>query len=140
MALLSSKEKYHTFNGLNCLVKGLEGRFTTIDLRNESFVTGKIEEVDGYMNLTMSKVIFTDQCGRCLEFDTFFVQNRIIRYVHIPVKLNVMDIIQTQLESNRRKAPEKKHTFKHKRALANQKESMRRVAEMKKASQTDKKD
>ena len=33
-------------NSLLCLVKALENRCTTIDLRNEMSVTGKITEVD----------------------------------------------------------------------------------------------
>jgi len=46
MALVTKQEKYFLFNGLVCLVQGLEGRYTTIDLRNESCVMGKIEQVD----------------------------------------------------------------------------------------------
>jgi hypothetical protein len=46
MALVSKQEKYFLYNGLVCLVQSLEGRYTTVDLRNESSVTGKIEQVD----------------------------------------------------------------------------------------------
>lgn len=49
MALVSRREKFFLINGLVCLVQGLEGRCTTVDLRNESCVTGKIEQVDGYV-------------------------------------------------------------------------------------------
>jgi hypothetical protein len=49
MALVSKREKFFLFNGLVCLVQGLEGKYTTVDLRNESCVTGKIEQVDGYV-------------------------------------------------------------------------------------------
>jgi hypothetical protein len=47
MALVSKREKFNLFNGLLCLVQSLEGKYTTVDLRNESCVTGKIEQVDG---------------------------------------------------------------------------------------------
>jgi len=46
MALVTKKEKHFLFNGLVCLVQSLEGKYTTVDLRNESCVTGKIEQVD----------------------------------------------------------------------------------------------
>lgn len=43
----SKKEKYYLYNSLVCLAQGIEGKYTTIDLRNESSVCGKIEQVDG---------------------------------------------------------------------------------------------
>jgi len=46
MALVSAKERFFLYNGLVCLVQSLEGKYTTVDLRNESCVTGKIEQVD----------------------------------------------------------------------------------------------
>jgi hypothetical protein len=46
MAVVPKQEKYFLFNGLVCLVQGIEGQYTTVDLRNESCVTGKIEQVD----------------------------------------------------------------------------------------------
>ena len=52
---------------------------TTVELRNEGFVSGKIVEGDGFMNITMEDVTFTDPRGARLHFDTFFVQNRLIR-------------------------------------------------------------
>jgi hypothetical protein len=49
MALASKREKFFLYNGLVCLVQSLEGKYTTVDLRNESCVTGKVEQVDGYV-------------------------------------------------------------------------------------------
>lgn len=43
---LTSREKFFSLNGLVCLSQALEGEYTVIDLRNESSVTGKIEQVD----------------------------------------------------------------------------------------------
>ena len=34
---------------------------------------------DGYMNITMEDVLFTDALGHKSKFDSFFVQNRLIR-------------------------------------------------------------
>nr|CAD7600812.1 unnamed protein product [Timema genevievae] len=47
MAVTSRRERYNLFNGMVCLIQALKGKFTMIDLRNESTVTGKIDEVDG---------------------------------------------------------------------------------------------
>ena len=47
VSYVSKREKFESFNGLVCLAQGIEGSFTTVDLRNESYVTGKIEQVDG---------------------------------------------------------------------------------------------
>lgn len=52
------------FNTLAGLVKNLENRFTTIDLRNEVCVTGKIVRVDAHMNIEMEDVIFYDMRGK----------------------------------------------------------------------------
>ena len=34
---------------------------------------------DGFMNITMEEVVFTDARGAKVNFDSFFVQNRLIR-------------------------------------------------------------
>lgn len=77
-------EKRLLYNTLSCVVKGLEGLYTTIDLRNEATVTGKISFVDGFMNVEMEDVVFYDPRGDLYSFDTFYVQKRMIRFVHIP--------------------------------------------------------
>ena len=43
---LTAREKFFSLNGLVCLGQALEGEYTVIDLRDESCVTGKIEQVD----------------------------------------------------------------------------------------------
>ena len=50
-----------------------------MELRNEGFVSGKIVEGDGFMNITMEDVTFTDPRGTRQHFESFFVQNRLIR-------------------------------------------------------------
>lgn len=43
----SSKEKFFYHNTLLCLVKSLQGRNITIDLRNDAYVCGNAFSVDG---------------------------------------------------------------------------------------------
>ena len=39
----------------------------------------QIVQSDGFMNITMEDVLFTDALGNKSKFDSFFVQNRLIR-------------------------------------------------------------
>lgn len=43
----SRREKFYLFNSLVILAQGVEGKYTTVDLRNESSVSGRIDLVDG---------------------------------------------------------------------------------------------
>nr|CAD7410004.1 unnamed protein product [Timema cristinae]CAD7426769.1 unnamed protein product [Timema monikensis] len=84
MAVTYRRERYNLYNGMVCLIQALKGKFTMIDLRNECTVSGKIDEVDGFMNVTMTAAIFTDARGDHYPLESFYVQARNIRYVHIP--------------------------------------------------------
>lgn len=63
MSDLKGASKFLTLNTLVGLVKGLEGKCTTIDLRNESYVTGRITNVCSYMGIELEKVLFYDPRG-----------------------------------------------------------------------------
>ena len=41
------------------------------------------------MNVTMKKVLFVDPCGNKKQFEDFFVQNRLIRFVQIPSRIDL---------------------------------------------------
>ena len=43
----SGKEKYNIYNSLAVLIKAVVGQKTTVDLRNESTITGIVEQSDG---------------------------------------------------------------------------------------------
>lgn len=60
----SSVEKHHFYNNLVCLAKALTGKYIVIDLRNDATVTGKIDHVDGYMNVEMKDVLFYNPRGK----------------------------------------------------------------------------
>jgi len=92
------QEKAILNSTLACLVKTLQNKRTTVELRNESFVTGKIVQSDGFMNITMEDVLFTDAHGNKAKFDSFFVQNRLIRFVQIPKHLDIKKELKTYTE------------------------------------------
>merc|ERR1719209_1020529 len=85
------------------MLPALRNRRTTVELRNEGHVTGKVVEADGFMNITMEDVTFIDPRGSRLRFDSFFVQNRLIRYIQIPQSIDLKDVLQsTQSEQGGR--------------------------------------
>lgn len=43
----TSKEKFFYYNTLLCLVKSLQNKHITVDLRNDSYVCGELAIVDG---------------------------------------------------------------------------------------------
>lgn len=84
------RERFFITNSMICLLKAVEGFETTVELRNEKVVEGHIDKVDGYMNISMSdvtlKLLLT---GEEKKFDSFFVNGKSIRYVHIPDEINM---------------------------------------------------
>ncbi|KAF2897753.1 hypothetical protein ILUMI_08416 [Ignelater luminosus] len=110
------KERFFFFNNLVSVVKGLEGQYTTIDLRNEACLTGKIVNVDGYMNVELEDVILYDPRGSELPFDSFFVSSRLIRYVHIPKGQSAAGIVEKQMQDLPIPRKKKEETFKVRRA------------------------
>lgn len=77
----SKKEILLFFNTLCGLVKNLEKRYTTIDLRNECCVTGKIIKVDGFMNIEMEDVVFYDMRGSLISIYKCTTKKQNIKFV-----------------------------------------------------------
>jgi small nuclear ribonucleoprotein (snRNP)-like protein len=76
---MSSHEKHLMYNSLACIANLCLGKVTTVELRNESHVTGRITCVDGFMNITMSQAKFHDPTRRVKTFETFFAAHRLVR-------------------------------------------------------------
>lgn len=115
--------KFH--NSLVGIVRAMVNYYTVVDLRNESYVTGKLVSVDGNMNIEMCDVVFYDPRGKKHAFENFFVSCRNIRYVHIPQKLNSLQLLEKQLTAMSFKQSKKPaHTFKKVRAERKQKETL----------------
>lgn len=131
---LSAKfDAFKFYNTLTGLVRSLVNQYTVIDLRNESYVTGKLVAVDGAMNVEMVDVTLHDPRGRKHVFESFFVHGRNIRYVHIPKKMNALEQIEIQLNSMGPKKNKKAaHTFKKVRAERKQKETISSIYEQRK--------
>lgn len=94
------------------MIRGLVGRKTNIDLRNENTITGVIENVDYLMNIDLSQVTFQNIYGEKSQFDKFYVRGCNVRYVHIPVDVNILETIQSEIKKSERIlnfVPEKTH-------------------------------
>ena len=105
--MAGGRERAASERTLVCLLQAVQGHRTTVELRNESSAEGLIDNVDGFMNISMSDVKFSKQNGReVLDFPTMFIQGRQIRYVQIPDFIDMRKAIEEQLTKigNTRKA------------------------------------
>lgn len=105
-SMKTSREYAKLLNTLTILLKGLQGKVTTIELRNESSIRGRIDSVDYLMNTTLTDAVVVAPDGRQLKTcEEFFVQGKNIRYVHIPDDVNIIKTIEEQVKSITPAAP-----------------------------------
>lgn len=88
---------------LSCLLQGMLGVRTTIELRSDAEVTGTIQSVDGHMNVSLTNVTMTPARpgARTLNCAAFYVCGKFIRYVHIPTKIHVEQTIRKRVSDTR---------------------------------------
>ena len=112
---LTPEERVRSESTLLCLIQACKGYTTTVDLRNESSVLGRIEHVDGHMNLRMMDVTFSKINGEKEKHPQMFIQGQNIRFVHIPDEIDMRQAIKKELNKfenarnfQRRAPPRKK--------------------------------
>lgn len=93
----SIRERTIAENSLVVLLQGLQGQVTTVELRDESSVRGRVINVDAFMNIRLEDVYYRDRRGRLARLQDMFVTGRNVRYVHIPDHMDIMKTIQGQL-------------------------------------------
>lgn len=93
----SIRERTIAENSMVILLQGLRGEVTTVDLRNESTARGRVVNVDAYMNVRLSDVVYRDRRGDVSQLEDMFITSRNIRYVHIPDHVDIMKTIESQL-------------------------------------------
>lgn len=99
--MATNREKFLIKNTLICLLKAVEGKVTTVELRNENSVTGTIDHVDGFMCISMSNVCFKTMAGKMTNFESFYVQGTHIRYVHIPDEIDMRKAMEYEVNKER---------------------------------------
>ena len=105
--MATGRERATSERTLVCLLQAVQGHRTIVELRNESSAEGLIDNVDGFMNISMSDVKFSKQNGQeVMDFPTMFIQGKQIRYVQIPDVIDMRKAIEEQLTKigNTRKA------------------------------------
>ncbi|XP_015920428.2 U7 snRNA-associated Sm-like protein LSm10 [Parasteatoda tepidariorum] len=93
-----ARERALSTRTLVSLIQGLEGETTTVDFRDETSVKGKIQSVDGYMNIEMTDVTYTAPSGLSQNFSRYCCQGKFIRFVHIPEEIDPIKTIKNKLE------------------------------------------
>ncbi|CAG4922575.1 unnamed protein product [Colias eurytheme] len=124
-----SIERFMYHNTLLCLVRSLEDKKITIDLRNDTYVCGELVSVDGYMNISLNKAVYCDPQGNEYFFENLFVQARNIRYIHIPESVSIISSIKQELRCNKQ-TPKENPTAKSRKVQKAQKQHMEIVASL----------
>ncbi|KAJ8962808.1 hypothetical protein NQ318_001208 [Aromia moschata] len=114
---VTKQEKFFFFNTLTGLAKALEGQYTTVDLRNECCVTGKITHVSGKMNLEMEDVAMSTYSPAFL-----YAKEMLDMYIYRK-NLSAGELLEKQMNSGvKQRSTRKQHTFKAARAKRYNKE------------------
>jgi len=71
------------------LLQALIGQTVTVDLRNETVVTGKLDNVEDDMTMAMSDAVEMPFLGQSSRHERFVIVGKQIRYVHIPDSVDV---------------------------------------------------
>ncbi|GFO13856.1 hypothetical protein PoB_004036100 [Plakobranchus ocellatus] len=96
-----------------CLLKAIERKRITIEIRNGVKIQGILVAAEPTMNLNMADVTLTPIKGIPVQYSKFFVKGRQIRYVVVPDEVDMLKAMNWQLN--------KAEYFKHKERSRQQK-------------------
>ncbi|CAB1104242.1 unnamed protein product [Ectocarpus sp. CCAP 1310/34] len=68
-------------------------------MKNDAEISGILEETDRNMNLSMVDVRQTNPDGSVRKMDVVLVQGKMIRYVHIPDKVDAISNLQKHMRT-----------------------------------------
>lgn len=74
---------------LAILVQSLQGLHVVVELKNDTEISGIIENSDDVMNITFTDARQVSKAGVVLLMDVAFVSGSKIRYVHIPPSIDI---------------------------------------------------
>mmetsp|Transcript_17595 Transcript_17595/g.17668 ORF Transcript_17595/g.17668 Transcript_17595/m.17668 type:complete len:144 (-) Transcript_17595:341-772(-) len=74
---------------LGVLLASFQGMHILIELKNDSEISGILEEADRGMNMVLHEARQVSRDGTVLLMDIAFVNGPKIRYVHIPSDINI---------------------------------------------------
>ena len=84
---------------LNSMLQQLQHTTLTVELRDDTLLTGSLEEVDQYMNLTLSDVEIApgDGGGEHQRQEMTHVKGTSIQCVHLPENVNAAQVLVQRL-------------------------------------------
>lgn len=94
---MSLRERAQSAKTLICFLQSLIGETATIELRNDSKLTGLILNVDAFMNVEMKNVKLSTN-KESQTFDYYFVKGSRVRYVYFNEQIDVISNINEQLK------------------------------------------
>ena len=96
---MKARERAKLLNTMTIMLKGLEGRVTTIELRNESSIRGRIDNVDFRMNTTLTDVVVIASDGRqVMKCEQFFIQVLVLSLLSVDLTASVQVILHNTVQ------------------------------------------
>eukprot|EP00457_Paulinella_chromatophora_P010044 gb/GEZN01010131.1/.p2 GENE.gb/GEZN01010131.1/~~gb/GEZN01010131.1/.p2 ORF type:complete len:116 (+),score=15.14 gb/GEZN01010131.1/:116-463(+) len=90
----SKRERRQEGSTLVVVLRALVGMRLKVELRNETVLIGRIEEVEDDMGMKLSSVKRTVHEGQQDEQETLIVKGTQVRYVHIPDAVDIPKLLQ----------------------------------------------
>ncbi|KAH7387071.1 hypothetical protein KP509_16G003800 [Ceratopteris richardii] len=79
---------------LLCVIKALQGHQVLVELQNDLYIRGLLDDCDDAMNVTIKDASLEDVEGNMRKLPLIFVRGSNIRFVHIPDSVNVSDAVE----------------------------------------------
>ncbi|CAG0917357.1 unnamed protein product [Notodromas monacha] len=90
-------------NTLSAYLHSIVGKSVSVELRNESSVSGRLSGVDGFMNLDLTNAVYVTPNGTTQNFEDFQVRGRQVRFVQLPPCANPEDDLKKYFDEQNRK-------------------------------------
>ena len=92
------------FNTLALTLLSLQNEKIVVELRNNTEISGIVDEVDSNMNLILTDVKYISACGEIRNMELLSVNGSNIRYVHISKEINLNAQVQNYVSKTNRNA------------------------------------
>lgn len=79
---------------LLCVIKALQGLHILVELQNDVYIRGVLDDCDDAMNVTIKDASMEDVEGNEKKLPLIFIRGSNIRFVHIPDSVNVSDAVE----------------------------------------------
>ncbi|PNH07487.1 U7 snRNA-associated Sm-like protein LSm10, partial [Tetrabaena socialis] len=73
---------------LVCLIKSLVDSKVVVELRNDILLRGRLDDVDDFLNMSLSNVTFQTVEGHKATYQSMYLKGRNLRFVHLPKTLD----------------------------------------------------